>query len=112
MKSKNKEVVDQEIVIKNWHGIPRSEILWHPNIDYEKCSSCGKCVNYCTFGTFELQEDEGKKKPVVSYPNNCVVLCSGCNSICAVGAITHPSKKQTLELIRELRKTYPLQREL
>ena len=96
---------------ENWHGIPRSEILWYPTIDYEKCTSCGKCVNYCTLGTYELQEDEGKKKTVVSNPDNCVVLCSGCDSICPAGAIKHPSKKQTKELIRELRKTYPLQRE-
>ena len=96
---------------ENWHGIPRSEILWYPTIDYEKCTSCGKCVNYCTLGTYELQEDEGKKKTVFSNPDNCVVLCSGCDSICPAGAIKHPSKKQTQELIRELRKTYPLQRE-
>jgi NAD-dependent dihydropyrimidine dehydrogenase PreA subunit len=33
-------------------------------------------VNYCTLGTYELQEDKGKKKTVVSNPDNCVVLCS------------------------------------
>ncbi len=93
-----------------WHGIPRDKIPWHPTIDYRKCVSCGKCAEYCTLGTYELKEAKGKKKPVVSNPNNCIVLCSGCDSICPAGAITHPSKKQTQEIIRVLRKTYPVKR--
>ncbi len=95
---------------QTWHGIPRDKIPWYPTIDYTKCVSCGKCVEYCTFGTYELKDDNGKKKPVVSNPNNCVVSCSGCDSICPAGAITHPSKKQTQEIIRNLRKTYPVKR--
>jgi len=93
---------------QTWHGIPREKIPWHPTIDYEKCVSCGKCINYCTLGTYQFQEEKGKKKPIVSNPNNCVVLCSGCDAICPAGAITHPSKKQTQEIIRNLRKTYPI----
>jgi NAD-dependent dihydropyrimidine dehydrogenase PreA subunit len=73
-------------------------------IDYEKCVSCGKCVNYCKLGTYTLEEKEGKKTPVVKNPYNCVVLCNGCDAICPVGAITHPSKRETRELIREMRK--------
>jgi len=92
---------------QTWHGIPRNKIPWHPTIDYNKCKNCGKCVEYCTLGTYELKQEKGKKKPIVSNPNNCVVLCSGCDSICPQGAITHPSKKLTQEIIRCLRKTYP-----
>jgi formate hydrogenlyase subunit 6/NADH:ubiquinone oxidoreductase subunit I len=47
---------------------------------------------------------------MVKTPTNCVVLCSGCDSICPAGAIKHPSKKQTQELIRVLRKTYAVKR--
>lgn len=90
---------------ENWHGIPRSKIPWYPTIDYDKCQNCGKCVEYCTLGTYEFEEKNGKKKPVVKNPNNCVVMCSGCDSICPAGAIKHPSKKDTREKIRELRKT-------
>jgi NAD-dependent dihydropyrimidine dehydrogenase PreA subunit len=93
---------------QTWHGIPRDKIPWHPTIDYEKCVGCGKCVDYCTLGTYESKENKGEKKPIVSNPNNCVVLCSGCDSICLANAITHPSKKQTQEIIRNLRKTYPV----
>jgi NAD-dependent dihydropyrimidine dehydrogenase PreA subunit len=89
---------------ETFHGIPRSKIPWYPTIDYEKCVSCGKCVDYCTLGVFEFEEKQGKKKSVVKHPNNCVVLCTGCQDICSAGAITHPSKTETREIIRKLRK--------
>jgi NAD-dependent dihydropyrimidine dehydrogenase PreA subunit len=54
-----------------------------------------------------LEEKEGKKRPVVKNPYNCVVLCNGCDAICPAGAITHPSKKETGDLIREMRKAKP-----
>jgi NAD-dependent dihydropyrimidine dehydrogenase PreA subunit len=84
-------------------------IQWFPTIDYEKCIGCGKCVEYCTLGAFELEQKEGCKKPVVKNPNNCVVLCTGCDGICPAGAIKHQSKKTTREKIGFLRKKYPIQ---
>jgi formate hydrogenlyase subunit 6/NADH:ubiquinone oxidoreductase subunit I len=47
---------------QTWHGIPRDKIPWQPTIDYEKCISCGKCVEFCTLGTYEFEETSGKKK--------------------------------------------------
>jgi len=88
-----------------WNGIPRSKIPWYPTIHYEKCIGCGKCVDYCKLGTYTLDEKEGKKRPVVKNPCNCVVLCNGCDAICPARAITHQSKKETRELIREIRKS-------
>jgi NAD-dependent dihydropyrimidine dehydrogenase PreA subunit len=93
-----------------WHGIPRSKIPWHPTINYEKCISCGKCVEYCTLGVLEFEEKDGKKRPVVRNPNNCVVLCTGCDEICPARAIKHQSKKETRETIKKLRKSYPAKR--
>jgi NAD-dependent dihydropyrimidine dehydrogenase PreA subunit len=87
-----------------FHGIPRSKIPWYPAIDYAKCISCGKCVDYCTLGVFEFEEKQGKKRSVVKNPNNCVVFCTGCQEICPAGAITHQSKKETRAIIRKLRK--------
>ena len=89
---------------ENWHGIPRKQIPWYPSIDYDKCISCGKCVEYCTLGTYEFEEKDGKKRPVVKNPNNCVVFCRGCEEICPVNAITHPSEKATQKLIQKLKK--------
>lgn len=93
---------------ETWHGIPRNKIPWYPTIDYEKCVTCGKCVEYCHMKVFETQEDEGKQKTIVSTPNGCVVTCTGCDTICPTRAIKHPSKKEFLTKIKELRKEYPL----
>jgi NAD-dependent dihydropyrimidine dehydrogenase PreA subunit len=86
------------------HGVSRSKIPWGPTVDYENCVSCGKCVDYCTLDVYESEENQGKKKPVVKNPNNCVVFCTGCEEQCPVGAIKFPSKKETREIIRKLRK--------
>ena len=89
---------------ETWHDIPRDKIPWYPIIDYEKCLSCGKCVDYCTLGAFAWEEKDGKKRPVVKNPYNCVVLCTGCEDQCPSEAISHPSKEETLKIIRDLKK--------
>jgi NAD-dependent dihydropyrimidine dehydrogenase PreA subunit len=89
---------------ETFHGVPRSKIPWGPTINYEKCISCGKCVDYCKLGVYEFEENQGKKRPIAKNPNSCVVLCTGCEEICPAGAITHPSKRETREIIRKLRK--------
>jgi NAD-dependent dihydropyrimidine dehydrogenase PreA subunit len=95
---------------ETWHGIPRNRIPWYPTIDHEKCLGCGKCVEYCKLGTFEFEDKEEKKKPAAKNPYNCVVLCTGCDSMCPAGAISHPSKRATRETIRNLRKICDLRR--
>lgn len=90
---------------KTVHGIPREKIPWGPTVNYEKCVSCGKCMTYCKLGVYELEEEEeGKKRLVVVRPNNCIVFCKGCQDVCPVGAISHPSRKETRELIMKLRR--------
>jgi NAD-dependent dihydropyrimidine dehydrogenase PreA subunit len=89
---------------ETYHEVPRSKIPWYPIIDYKKCISCGKCADYCILGAFEFEEKQGKKRTVVKNPNSCVVLCTGCEEICPAGAITHPSKRATREIIKKLRK--------
>ena len=89
---------------ETFHGVPRNKIPWHPTIDYEKCISCGKCVDYCTLGVYTFEEQQGKKRSIVKNPNNCVVFCNGCGGICPSGAIKHPSKKEVGKIINKLRK--------
>lgn len=89
---------------ETYEGLPRSKIPWYPIIDYEKCISCGKCVDYCKLGVYEFQEHQGKKKSVVKNPYNCVVFCTGCEEQCPANAITHPSKKETIKIIEKLKK--------
>jgi NAD-dependent dihydropyrimidine dehydrogenase PreA subunit len=85
-------------------GIPRSKIPWDPKIDYDKCITCGKCVDFCHTSAFKFGEKAGKKKTVVN-PNSCIVFCRGCEDICPASAISHPSEKETQKIIENLRKT-------
>jgi len=87
---------------ETYKGVPRSKIPWGPAIDYEKCVSCGKCVDYCKL---DVYESEDKKVSIVKNPNNCVVFCTGCEEQCPADAIKFPSKKETREIIRKLQKT-------
>jgi formate hydrogenlyase subunit 6/NADH:ubiquinone oxidoreductase subunit I len=84
-----------------YEGIPRNKILWDPKIDYEKCVSCGKCVDFCHMTAYRTEESRGKKRTVVN-PNRCVVFCQGCEDICPVGAISHPSEEETKKTIAQL----------
>jgi NAD-dependent dihydropyrimidine dehydrogenase PreA subunit len=93
---------------ETYHGVPRNKILWYPTIDHEKCISCGKCVDYCKLGVYELEENLGEKRTVAKNPYSCVVLCTGCEGICPAGAIKHPSKIETREIIKNLPKTHTL----
>jgi len=86
---------------EDYEGIPRDKISWDPKIDYDKCVVCGKCVDFCHMKAFNFEEKEGKKKTVVT-PNACVVFCRGCEDICPVGAITHPSEEKTQKIIDKL----------
>ena len=87
---------------ETYKGITRTLIPWYPTIDYKKCVSCGKCVEYCKLGAYSYEQVDGEKRPVVTKPYNCVVLCKGCQDICPSKAITHPSRKATVDLIRKL----------
>ena len=85
-----------------YEGIPRNKIVWHPIINYEKCTTCGKCVEFCHAKAFEFEGKGTKKKTVVANLNACVVLCTGCEDICPSGAISHPSVEETEKSIKKL----------
>lgn len=97
----------KNVTKETYEGVPRNKIPWHPTINYEKCITCGKCVDFCSLGVFELEEEGGKKKTIIKNPDKCVVFCKGCEEICPTSAISHPSKKVTREIIRKLKKRKP-----
>ena len=79
---------------EKWFGIPREEINWFPEIDYDKCVGCMACLKKCSNGVFV--EENGK--PKVVNPKNCVVSCTGCDKACPQKAISHPPKEYLEEL--------------
>ena len=87
---------------ETYEGIPRNKIVWHPIINYEKCTTCGKCVDFCHVKAFGFEGKGKKKKTVVANQNACVVMCRGCEDICPAGAISHPSEEETEKSIKKL----------
>lgn len=88
-----------ENIVKPWHGIPREEIDWHPEVDEELCIGCGMCVTGCGRKVYKF--DYEKKKPVISAPLNCMVACVTCANTCPQHAISFPSLSYVHRLIKE-----------
>ena len=88
---------------ESYEGIPRVKIPWDPKIDYKKCTTCGKCIDFCHTGAYRFEVQDGKKKTLVN-PNKCIVFCRGCEDICPTGAITHPSEEVTIKIVKTLKR--------
>lgn len=63
------------------------EAAWYPVIDYDRCTSCGQCREFCLFGVYEKTE---KERIVVANPANCKNNCPACARICPETAIIFP----------------------
>jgi len=57
--------------------------MYEINVDHEKCTGCGECVDICPEEVYELQE--GKSVPVNA--EECVG-CESCIEVCEQEAIT------------------------
>jgi len=95
------------MIEETYGGVPREKIPWRPKINYDKCISCGRCVEFCHNYVFDFKEKAGKRLSVVKNPNNGVVFCRGCEDICPTAAITHPSEEETQKVIDQLKKRRP-----
>lgn len=49
-------------------------INWYPIIDYEKCTACLACIEFCPHNVFI----EANGKTLVANPDNCIEFCRGC----------------------------------
>jgi len=59
---------------------------WFPVIDYDRCTHCGLCANFCIFGVYEVED--GKVR--VENPESCKTECPACARVCPETAIIFP----------------------
>lgn len=64
---------------------------WFPVIDYNRCTYCGQCMDFCLFGVYERLPDKSIK---VVKPQNCKDKCPACARICPHVAIMFPKLKE------------------
>jgi len=84
-------------------GVPRNKIDWCPRIDYDKCTDCMACVEFCPHDVFEVRESETPRL-IIKNPENCVVFCRSCALACGLDALDFPDKTETTAHIKEIRK--------
>ncbi len=65
----------------------QSNPAWYPVLDYDRCTHCGQCFEFCLFGVFEKDE---AGRVVVANPQNCKNNCPACARICPEAAIIFP----------------------
>ena len=97
---------------------PAPWVPWFPAIDYDRCTGCLQCENFCLFGVFEVAAGE----VVVANPAKCKTNCPACARMCPTTAIIFPkhpggpidgaevdeadvqAKRQSTDLNEELRR--------
>jgi NAD-dependent dihydropyrimidine dehydrogenase PreA subunit len=57
---------------------------WYPVVDYEKCNTCGYCIDLCQY---DVYEKEKSPYPVIARPESCLEGCKYCGVMCAQNAI-------------------------
>jgi ferredoxin len=62
---------------------------WFPVIDYNRCSGCGQCADFCLFGVYQKDET----RVLVINPQQCKNNCPACARICPETAIIFPKYK-------------------
>jgi NAD-dependent dihydropyrimidine dehydrogenase PreA subunit len=83
------EESDRAVSIERERLVANSErwVPWFPVIDYDRCTDCRKCLDFCLFGVFALS---GEQKVEVRNPRKCKTNCPACARICPQAAIVFP----------------------
>src|SRR5205823_12883173 len=71
---------------------------WYPVIDYDTCTNCMECLDFCLFGVYGVDHTATLR---VTQQDQCRQDCPACSRVCPVGAIVFP-KYQTNQSIAGL----------
>jgi NAD-dependent dihydropyrimidine dehydrogenase PreA subunit len=70
-------------------GEPK-ENRWYPVIDYNRCTNCLECIDFCLFGVYGIDHQE---RILVENQDNCKRGCPACSRVCPENAIIFPEHK-------------------
>jgi hypothetical protein len=63
---------------------------WYPVIDYDRCTNCLECLDFCLFGVYGVDPLE---RIVVENQDQCKKGCPACSRVCPQQAIMFPEYK-------------------
>lgn len=83
----------------NGNGVPTSlpvieaeptKRRWYPVIDYDRCTNCMECIDFCLFGVYGVDTSD---LILVEAQDNCKKGCPACSRVCPENAIIFPGHK-------------------
>ena len=63
---------------------------WYPVIDYNRCTNCLECIDFCLFGVYGIDQ---KERILVENQDSCKRGCPACSRVCPENAIIFPEHK-------------------